>query len=466
MENIAISLSNVSKYYKLYHNPKDRLKEALSLSNKTYHQKYYATKHLNLKIKTGEIIGIVGQNGSGKSTLLKLITGVLKPDEGEVKIRGSISALLELGSGFNPEFTGMQNIFFYGTILGFSKQEMEEKLDDIITFADIGEFINQPLKTYSSGMKSRLGFAVAVHIDPEILILDEVLSVGDALFKRKSYAKMQEFFESGKTIIYVSHAAGEINRLCTRAILLHNGTIILDGEPKMVTKYYEKFLFAQGENRNKVLTEIRKISTSTIHSSTHQKDLKTLETHKEQKIEIPDSSTSQTSLKSCNFTEGYSTQKPFWIPDLISKNYMEYDNSKLSIEDIYICTEEGERVNALITNQKYYFHYTLYFKSAFENVNFGMQILTEKGILVSGSRPPNPIDVKAGDKVKISWEFECLLHEGLYYMNIGVNHPVDSELIYINRIVDAFVFKVLPIENCCNGLVYLKQKAPSIEYIS
>jgi len=192
---IAISLKNVSKYYKLYNKPKDRLKEALSRSGKIYHKKFYATKNLDLEIKKGEILGIVGKNGSGKSTLLKLITGVLTPDEGSITVNGKISALLELGSGFNPEFTGMQNIFFYGTILGFSKEEMKEKLDDILAFADIGDFIQQPLKTYSSGMKSRLGFAVAVHIDPEILILDEVLAVGDILFRRKCYAKMEEFFK-------------------------------------------------------------------------------------------------------------------------------------------------------------------------------------------------------------------------------------------------------------------------------
>ena len=249
--NIAISLKNVSKYYKLYDDPTYRLKEALSLTKKEFHQKFYATKNFSLDIKKGEILGIVGKNGSGKSTLLKLITSVLSPDEGSIEINGKISALLELGSGFNPEFTGLQNISFYGTILGFSKKEMDEKIDDIIAFADIGTFIEQPLKTYSSGMKSRLAFSVAVHIEPEILILDEVLSVGDIYFKRKAYDKMQTFFESGKTIIYVSHSAGEVNRLCTRAIMLHDGEILMDGEPKEVTKYYEKYLFAKGENKQK-----------------------------------------------------------------------------------------------------------------------------------------------------------------------------------------------------------------------
>ena len=252
----VISLRNVSMYYKLYNSPKDRLKEALSPTRKKYHKEFYATNDINLEIKKGEIVGIVGKNGSGKSTLLKLITGILTPSTGNIIVNGDISALLELGSGFNPQFTGIENIYFYGTVLGFSKKQMDEKLDEIIAFADIGEFISQPIKTYSSGMKSRLGFAVAIHIEPEILILDEVLSVGDVLFKRKSYAKMQEFFESGKTIIYVSHNTNEVNRLCTRAVFLLDGEIIMDGDPKTITKYYEKYLFAKKANQAKIKQEI------------------------------------------------------------------------------------------------------------------------------------------------------------------------------------------------------------------
>ena len=273
MNDIAISLKNVSKYYKLYNSPQDRLKESLSFSDKEYHKKFYATKNLNLEIKKGEIIGIVGKNGSGKSTLLKLITGVLTPDEGSIKVNGKISALLELGSGFNPEFTGMQNIFFYGTILGFSKKEMEEKLDDILAFADIGEFIDQPLKTYSSGMKSRLGFAVAVHIEPEILILDEVLAVGDILFKRKCYAKMEEFFKGGKTILYVSHDANSVKELCTRAIFLLEGSIIMDSDAKSVTQQYERYLFANEKDQDNIKKELLHFNTS-HHKPTINKSVK------------------------------------------------------------------------------------------------------------------------------------------------------------------------------------------------
>ncbi len=449
MHNIAVSLKNVSKYYKLYNNPKDRFKEALSFSNKKYHKKFYATNEINLEIKKGEILGIVGKNGSGKSTLLKLITSVLTPDEGSIKVNGKISALLELGSGFNPEFTGIQNIFFYGTILGFSKKEMQEKLNEIISFADIGTFIEQPLKTYSSGMKTRLGFSVAIHIDPEILILDEVLSVGDIHFKRKSYAKMQEFFESGKTIIYVSHSSGEINRLCSRAIMLHDGKILMDDEPKEVTKYYEKYLFAKDENRQNVLDEIKNYKS------------KIIEIEEETKIDkLPSSS----KAPNCNKNSDKSITTAFLIPDFESKNRVEYDDTYLKIDDIHIETMDGNKVNVLVTNERYVYCYRLSFLEDYHEVDFGMQILSEKGVLISGCKEEESIDFRAGEVVEIRWEFDCLLHHGLYYTSIGVNHLLNGNREYINRIVDAFMFKVLQSENCCNGLVYLKQSPPLVIY--
>ena len=441
--NIAISLKNVSKYYKLYDEPKARLKEALSGSSKIYHKKFYATKELDLEIQKGEIIGIVGQNGSGKSTLLKLITKVLVPDEGKIEVNGKISALLELGSGFNPEFTGLQNIYFYGTILGFSKKEMDAKIEDIINFAELGEFINQPIKTYSSGMKSRLGFAVAIHVDPDILILDEVLSVGDIHFKRKCYGKMEEFFESGKTIIYVSHSSGEVNRLCTRAVMLHDGSIIMDGEPKEVTKYYEKFLFASKDNKEKVLKELATHQNSSDNETIL--DVKKLKSIKK-----------NTKNKSRNIQESY------FIKDFFSKNKVEYDNTFLKIDNIHIETLSGKEVNVLIVGERYVFSYRLNFEKNFQNVDFGMQILNEKGVLISGAKNEKSLDFQSGENIEIRWEFDCLMHQGIYYTSIGVNYLNLGAREYINRVNDAMVFKVLPVKNFSNGLVYLNQSAPEI----
>jgi len=376
MSDIAISIKNVSKYYKLYDSPKDRLKEALSRKGLSYHKKFYATKNLNLEIKKGEVIGIVGKNGSGKSTLLKLITGVLKPDEGSITVNGNISALLELGSGFNPEFTGLQNIFFYGTILGFTKQEMEEKLDDIITFADIGEFIHQPLKTYSSGMKSRLGFAVAVHIDPEILILDEVLAVGDVLFRRKCYAKMEEFFKGGKTIIYVSHDANSINQLCTRAIFLNGGHIIMDGSPKKVTSFYEKFLFSPVDKQNKLITS-----------------LKNPENEETSDLKKP--------LEQCS---------DHFLPELVPQSRVEYQNHPVTIHHIHITDKNGQPVNVLISGEHYFYRYSVTFEMNAVDVSFGMQIKSEKGQMITAtslSQFNKTLDtVKNGEMIDITWEFD------------------------------------------------------------
>ena len=251
MTDIAVKLENISKFYKLYKEPKDRLKEALHPFGKKYHKEFYSLSRINLEIKKGEIFGIVGRNGAGKSTLLKLITGVLQPSSGKVLVNGNVSALLELGGGFNPEFTGIQNIYFSGTMMGFSRREMKQKIDDIIDFAEIGEFIDQPLKTYSNGMKARLGFALTINMKPEIMVLDEVLAVGDELFKRKCFAKMEEIFKSGSTILYVSHGIGTINQICSRAILLDHGELILDGIPKFVTMHYQKLLYAEPGNQKK-----------------------------------------------------------------------------------------------------------------------------------------------------------------------------------------------------------------------
>jgi lipopolysaccharide transport system ATP-binding protein len=420
MSDIAISLKNVSKYYKLYNSPQDRLKEALSFSDKEYHKKFYATKNLDLEIKKGEILGIVGKNGSGKSTLLKLIIGVLVPDEGSLKVNGKISALLELGSGFNPEFTGMQNIFFYGTILGFSKEEMYKKLDDIIAFADIGEFIDQPLKTYSSGMKSRLGFAVAVHIDPEILILDEVLAVGDDLFRRKSYAKMEEFFKAGKTILYVSHSANSINQLCSRAILLDKGSVIFEGEPKVVTAYYQKLLFSKPSDQKKINMQMhqkQKIISSSYHSKSKEKH--TTET----------------------------IQAAYYIDNMLSTTRIEHKNVEVEFIDSMIETEDGRRVNVLLMDESYYYSYIVRFDIDAEHILFGMQIKTIKGQMITGTNTKmlkQDFDIaKCGETYKVRWKFTCRLQPGNYYTNMSVFSEDNGKKRVLNRVTDALVFKVL-----------------------
>lgn len=241
METI-INVENLSKSYKLYDSPKERLKESLSLTHKKYHREFYALKDINFNVSKGEILGIVGVNGSGKSTLLKIITDVLNPSSGTVTVKGKISALLELGAGFNPEYTGMENIYLNGTLLGYTNDEMKEKIPKIIQFAEIGDFIDQPVKSYSSGMFARLAFAVAINVDPDILIVDEALSVGDLNFQLKCMKKFDEFRNAGKTILFVSHDVNAIKRYCTRTIWIKQGELIANGDTDEVTDRYLDFL--------------------------------------------------------------------------------------------------------------------------------------------------------------------------------------------------------------------------------
>jgi len=249
-QSSIIQVKNLTKIYPLYSTPIDRVKEALNPFGKKYHKDFYALKDVNFEINRGEIVGIIGKNGSGKSTLLKIITGVLKQTSGEAKVDGKISALLELGTGFHPELNGIENIYLYGTLMGIPKKEMKKKIDEILSFADIGDFIYQPVKTYSSGMFSRLAFAVAINIEPEILIVDEALSVGDISFQYKCFEKFKEFKEKGVTILFVTHSMGQVLNNCNRAIFLKDGQVIKDSyNVKEVVTEYEKF--ARGVKKEK-----------------------------------------------------------------------------------------------------------------------------------------------------------------------------------------------------------------------
>ena len=247
MNDYAIRVENISKVYKLYSRNIDRLKDSLNLGKGKY-KEHYALNNLSFDIKKGECVGIIGTNGAGKSTILKIITGVLSPTQGKVEIDGRISALLELGAGFNMEYTGVENIYLNGTMMGFSREEVDSRMQSILEFADIGEYVNQPVKTYSSGMFVRLAFAVAINIDPEILIVDEALSVGDVFFQSKCYKKFEEFKEAGKTIIFVSHDLSSIQKYCDRAILLDKGSKIGEGKPSEIIDMYKRAMVGMLED--------------------------------------------------------------------------------------------------------------------------------------------------------------------------------------------------------------------------
>ena len=245
MQESVIKVQDITKVYKLYDRPKDRLLEAISIRHKSRHTDHFALDAINFDVKRGECLGIIGTNGSGKSTLLKIITGVLNPTSGNITVNGKISALLELGAGFNMEYTGIENIYLNGTMMGFSREEMDGKLEEIVNFAEIGEFINQPVKSYSSGMFARLAFAVAINVEPDILIVDEALSVGDIFFQAKCYRKFNEFKEKNKTILFVSHDMSSIIKYCDRSLLIDKGKQIALGDSHEIVDIYKKVLVNQ-----------------------------------------------------------------------------------------------------------------------------------------------------------------------------------------------------------------------------
>lgn len=248
INDIIIDVTNLTKLYKLYERPADRLKETLHPLKKSYHKDFYALNNITFQIHKGETVGIIGKNGAGKSTLLKIITGVLTPTSGNITVKGKIASLLELGTGFNPEYTGIENIYLNGFIMGYTRKEMDARLPTILDFADIGEFIHQPVKIYSSGMYVRLAFSVAINVEPDILIVDEALSVGDAKFQRKCFARLDSLKTKGTTILFVTHDMSTTKQLCTKAILLNDGCITSMGEPKDVVVAYYDLLFSKAEN--------------------------------------------------------------------------------------------------------------------------------------------------------------------------------------------------------------------------
>lgn len=256
MNDIAIKVDNVTKLYKLYDNQVDRLKESLGWSKKVRHKEHYALKNVSFEVNRGETVGIIGTNGSGKSTLLKIITGVLNPTEGNIEVQGKISALLELGAGFNPEYTGIENIYLNGTMAGYSKERIASKIEEIVNFADIGEFINQPVKSYSSGMFARLAFAVAINIEPDILIVDEALSVGDVFFQNKCFRKFDELREKGTTILFVSHDIGSVRQMCSRVLWIERGNARMFADKEEVCAcYIDEQRMKMNEGKNIVTAE-------------------------------------------------------------------------------------------------------------------------------------------------------------------------------------------------------------------
>ncbi len=392
---VAVCVDQVTKVYKLYDRNRDRMKEALGLTRKKLHREHFALNGIDLKIYRGETVGIIGTNGSGKSTILKIITGVLNPTSGSVTVNGRISALLELGAGFNMEYTGMENIYLNGTMMGFSKEEIRKRIPEILEFADIGDFVNQPVKTYSSGMFVRLAFAVAINIDPEILIVDEALSVGDVFFQSKCYHKFEEFKEQGKTILFVSHDLSSIAKYCDRVILLDKGKKLGEGAPKQMIDDYKRVLVGQYE------MNADRAEESVVAGEN---------------------------------------------PELL-----EYGTRQAEITEYFITDETGKKSNAVIKGTEFSIHMKVAFYEDLEAPIFAFTIKNIKGTEITGTNTMfekaflEP--VKAGSKKEIVFTQKMSLQGGEYLLSLGLTGYEKDDFQVYHRLYDVLNLTVISDKN-------------------
>ena len=419
--NYAIRIKDVSKLYKLYDRNRDRLKDALGLTRKKVYHEHFALSHVSFDIEKGECIGIIGTNGAGKSTILKIITGVLNPTEGEVEIDGRISALLELGAGFNSEYTGIENVYLNGTMMGYSKEEIDAKLDDILSFADIGDFVYQPVKTYSSGMFVRLAFAVAINIDPEILVVDEALSVGDVFFQAKCYQKFEEFKKQGKTILFVSHDLSSISKYCDRAILLNKGTKLAEGTPKEMIDLYKKILTGSDDDQRDIALEYmdEKLSDEIAPKK------------KDGRFSV------------CDAVEGCDWKKHFTI----NPNVNEYGNHKADIIDFCIEDENGKLNNSIIKGSRFKIKTKVRFNEEIKNPICTLTFKTIRGVDVTGTN--TMIEQRfiekgePGDVYVVTYEQQMNLQGGEYLISMSCTGFENGNLTAYHRCYDLISINVI-----------------------
>jgi len=442
--DFAIRVQSLSKCFHIYDAPSDRLKQMLAprlqriarQQPKQYFQEFWALKDINFEIKKGETVGIIGRNGSGKSTLLQIICGTLTPSNGSVQTNGRIAALLELGSGFNPEFSGRENVYMNAAVLGLSTREIDARFNDIVAFADIGDFIGQPVKTYSSGMMVRLAFAVAINVDPDILIIDEALSVGDELFQRKCFSRIETIKNNGATILFVSHSGSIIVELCDRAVLMDSGERLATGSPKEIISRYQKLLYAPSDKHKAIRDQISLAD-------------------KQEKLSIENAP----NKKHESIKRIQESQESF-DPNLIPSSTISYESHGAYIDTPSILTQSGKPANNLIRGRTYRYTYTVKFLENASYVRFGMLIKTTSGVELGGSASASSIQkslpyVKSGTVYNVEFRFCCTLNPGIYFLNAGVVGEANNSETYLHRLVDAAIFRVQPEpDSLATGMVY------------
>lgn len=405
-KKVAIQVKGLEKAYKLYDKPSDRLKEALGFGRKKRYKEHYALKGVDMTIYQGETVGIIGTNGSGKSTILKIITGVLNPTGGSVHVNGRISALLELGAGFNMEYNGIENIYLNGTMIGFSKKEIDAKMDDILNFADIGDYVHQPVKTYSSGMFVRLAFAVAINIEPEILIVDEALSVGDVFFQAKCYHKFEEFKEMGKTIVFVSHDLSSISKYCDRVVLLNQGVKLGEGSPKEMIDAYKQVLVGQyvpAADDQSLLSDKEITAAAAAAAGT--------------------------------------------VKGEVNPELLEYGTKDAMITGYKITDDTGRETSALLKGKECTITMQVHFEHDIEAPIFAFTIKNIKGVEITGTNTMvekaflSP--VRAGSDMEITFTQKINLQGGEYLLSFGVTGFEKEEFQVYHRLYDVINMTVI-----------------------
>ena len=420
--NKALFVNNVTKIYKLYEKPIDRLKEAMSLTHKNYHRDFYALNGISFDVEKGQTVGIIGTNGSGKSTILKIITGVLTPTTGDVQVNGVISALLELGAGFNMDYTGIENIYMNGTMMGFSRKEMDEKLQDILDFADIGDFVYQPVKTYSSGMFVRLAFALAINVEPEILIVDEALSVGDVFFQAKCYRRMEEIRKNGTTILMVTHDMGAIIKYCDRVVVLNKGNFIAEGEPGKMVDLYKKILANQMDDLN----EQPEDADNGLYND-FSGDQAIAERSKAAAV-------------------GMMKDKL-----TINPNRTEYGDKRAEIMDFGLLDERGNITNLLLKGERFTIKERIHFHGEIETPIFTYTIKDKRGADLTGTNTmfesSDVKSVKKGDEYVVEFTQKMTLQGGEYLLSMSCTGFENGEHVVYHRLYDIVNITVISNKN-------------------
>lgn len=442
MENKkVIQVKDLTKMYKLYDKPSDRLKEALGLTRKKLYKEHYALHDVNFDIYEGECVGIIGTNGSGKSTILKIITGVLTPTAGEVKVDGRISALLELGAGFNMEYSGLENVYLNGTMIGFSKEEIDARLNDILEFADIGDFIHQPVKTYSSGMFVRLAFALAINVDPEILIVDEALSVGDVFFQSKCYRRMEEIRKKGTTILMVTHDMGSIIKYCDKVVLLHKGEFIAEGPAGKVVDMYKKILAGKLEDLRAELAAEKASENGDAVELLKEKSSAQTDTEKNEGTEMSD------------FSGGMNLSHTGLMRDQLAINTdrTEYGDGRAEIYDLGLLDARGNVTNLLLKGETFTIKECIRFHADIQTPIFTYTIKDKKGTELTGTNTmfegADIKPVKNGDEYTVEFTQKMNLQGGEYLLSMSCTGFEQGEHVVYHRLYDVTNITVISNKN-------------------